>query len=462
MFWIFAIALTVVQTGIAQTASIGALPTGQVSDTQGSVRGIVKDSSGSVIEGAVISLNSTGAVSSRATLTDQTGAFRFFNVPPGAYTVKIQALGFAPWTSQDVVVGAAQDYSLPPTVLELAETSTTMNVGLPPHELAAEQMKSEEKQRVLGVFPNFFVTYDPNAAPLTAAQKFQLGWRHLIDPAIFITGALGAGVEQWRNNYPEFGQGMEGYGKRYGAIYATDVSHVMIGNIVTHIVFRQDPRYFYKGAGSFRSRALYAIGTAFVAKGDNGHWQFDYSDVVGRMAATEISTLYYPHTSRIARKLTDEVLLSFAGRAGRNLMQEFILRRFTTHAHGLALIASKPVLAEGTRVSLISIDDFSSKTAQGAGPITFVLASDLQVDGTVVAKAGSRATGEVTFSGDPSGGVHIELDKVRLNVGTVEVPLRSTPQRDGSEPLEFKRLADSGRIAIVLYVAQNTTLQAAQ
>ena len=83
---------------------------------------------------------------------------------------------------------------------------------------------------------------------------------------------------------------MEGYGKRFGAQYADGVNGVIIGGVIMQTVFHQDPRYFYKGTGSFRSRALYAIATAFVRKGDNGHWQPDYSDVLGSLAAGEIST----------------------------------------------------------------------------------------------------------------------------------------------------------------------------
>ena len=102
----------------------------------------------------------------------------------------------------------------------MAPVISSVNVSLPPHELATEQVRAEEKQRVLGVFPNFFVTYQPNAAALTAAQTFQLGWRSIIDPEVILSSGFVAGIQQARNSYHEFGQGMEGYGKRIGAAYA--------------------------------------------------------------------------------------------------------------------------------------------------------------------------------------------------------------------------------------------------
>ena len=194
------------------------------------------------------------------------------------------------------------------------------------------------------MFPDFFVSYEPDAAPLTAAQKFQLGWKTITDPVALLGTGLAAGIEQERNNYPEFGQGVEGYAKRFGAQYANRVSGVLIGHVVMQSIFHQDPRYFYKGTGSFGSRALYAIGTAFVRKGDNGHWQPDYSDVLGGMAASEISTLYYPSSSRPVRRLADDVLLGFAGRAANNLLHEFVLRKLTTHVPTMAAGLSQRIL----------------------------------------------------------------------------------------------------------------------
>ncbi len=196
-----------------------------------------------------------------------------------------------------MAVGPGDNPPLQPAVLQVAGTFSSMNVTLPKQELAAEQVKAQEKQRLLGVFPDFFVSYEPNPAPLTAAQKFQLGWRTIVDPVTFFSTGLAAGIEQARKNYPEFGQGTEGYAKRFGAQYADRVSGVIIGHVVMQSIFHQDPRYFYKGTGTIRSRAFYAIGTAFVRKGDNGHWQPDYSDVLGGAAATELSSLYYPATS---------------------------------------------------------------------------------------------------------------------------------------------------------------------
>jgi hypothetical protein len=421
----------------------------------------VKDDSGLAVAGAIVTLETTASPGQRTTSTDQTGSFRFSSVEPGNYKVMVAAAGFAVWTAANVAVGSGDDQPLLSAVLQVADTSSSVNVTLPPRELAAEQLKTEEKQRLLGVFPDFFVTYAPNAAPLTAAQKFQLGWKTITDPVVLIDTGIAAGLQQSRNKYPEFGQGAEGYGKRFGAKYADHVSAAIVGHVVMQSLFHQDPRYFYKGTGTVRSRALYAIGTAFVRKGDNGHWQPDYSDVLGGLAAGEISTLYYPTSSRPGRRLVDNVMLGFGGRAVHNLLHEFVLRRLTAHAPNIAAGLSQRILREGTQVSLISTEDWSSKKAESGGPIGFMLASDIQVDGVIVGQLGSKAWGQASFASGPDGdgaAMHVGLRQVRLKLGDTDVPLRSTSLRGGGGALEYHHLENSGRIAIVLYVAGDITL----
>jgi hypothetical protein len=254
---------------------------------------------------------------------------------------------------------------------------------------------------------------------------------------------------------------MEGYSKRFGADYGTSVTHVLIGHTLTQSVFHQDPRYFYKGTGSFGSRLLYAIGTAFVAKGDNGHWQPDYSDMLGGLAAHEISTLYYPSTSRPGLRAFHAFLLGFSGRASSHLMQEFIYRKLTTHVPKRRA-RPQPILRDGTPVSLFSVEGLRSATPQNARPVTFVLAKDMEVDGVIAAKAGSKVVGQVSYTAVPSAAdaeaMHLSVENVDLKIGGTEVPLRSTPDKTGSGALEYHWLEDTGRIALVLYVARDVTL----
>jgi hypothetical protein len=425
------------------------------------IDGTVKDSSGSAVQGAIVTLETAASTGRRTTVADEAGSFHFSAVEPGNYKIAIAAAGFAVWTA-NVTAGSGENPPALSAVLQVAPVTSTLDV-LPPHELAAVQLKSEETQRVLAVFPHYLVTYEPNPAPLSAGQKFHLGWKTLADPVTFLGIGISAGIQQAQNRYPEFGQGAEGYAKRFGAQYANRASGVMIHHVILQAVFRQDPRYFYKGTGTFGSRVLYAIGTAFVCKGDNGHWQPDYSDVIGGAAASQISRLYYPTTSRPWLRLFHNVLEGFGGRAENHLMEEFVLRHLTTHTRRKT--AAQTILPEGTPVTLISVADMTSGTAQNAGPAVFVLASDIQAGGATVAKVGALAMGQVSYGSAPGGdpqAIHVGIERVRLKVGNAEVPLRSAPARGGNGDLQYRRLEGSGRIAIELYVAQDIAVSPAQ
>lgn len=449
---------------IAQPAAApsAAAPSAEAANT---IQGSVKDTSGSVVVGAIVTLENGAPPNPRTTVTDQAGSFHFSAVQPGDYKVTITAPGFSEWSAAstaEVTVAAGVNPPALSAVLQVAPSSTQVEVGLTAHELAVEQVKAEEKQRILGLFPNFFVSYDPDPAPLTAAQKAQLGWKTITDPVVLAGAALSAGIQQARNEYPEFGYGTEGFAKRLGAQYAERVSGVMIGVVLTNAVFHQDPRYFYKGTGSVGRRLLYAFGTAFLRKGDNGHWQPDYSDVVGTLAAGELATLYYPASSRTGLRLAHDVMLEFGARAFQNVLQEFVLRKLTTNVPASAAVSSQPMLREGTPVSLISAEDLSSKTSGDTGPIGFVLTADLRVNGAIVAPAGSKASGQVSYSSVPGSqtqATRLALEKMHLKVGNAEVPLRSTQARSAGGAVEVHRLENSGRIEIVLYVAENIPIQ---
>jgi hypothetical protein len=244
--------------------------------------------------------------------------------------------------------------------------------------------------------------------------------------------------------------------------YAASVTHVLIGHTLTQSVFHQDPRYFYKGTGSLRSRFLYAVGTAFVAKGDNGHWQPDYSDIIGGLAAREILSPLHSYTSRPGLRAFHGFLLGFSGRASDHLIQEFIYRWLTTHVPK-TVARPRPVLRDGTPVSLFSVEDLRSATTETAKPVTFVLSKDVEAGSVIAAKAGSKVVGQVTYTAAQSaaGGVdsiHLSLENVHLKIGETDVPLRSTSQKAGARVVEYHWLEDTGRIALVLYVARDVTL----
>lgn len=166
------------------------------------------------------------------------------------------------------------------------------------HQQAQEQLRQEEKQRVMKVIPDFNTSNIPDAVPLSPGQKFQLAFRGAIDPFAFVAAGLDAAFSQARDGFAGYGPGMAGYGQRFGASYADSFDSAMIGNALLPSLLHQDPRYFRRGTGSFGSRFFYALSTTVRCKDDRGRWVPNYSDIFGELAAGGISNLYYPRTDR--------------------------------------------------------------------------------------------------------------------------------------------------------------------
>jgi len=305
-----------------------------------SVHGVVVNREASVYEGAHVTLTQPGVAAARTATTDGTGRFNFAGVTPGAFTLAVSAEGFA---TQAVtgIARAGEDDEVKPIVLMMSSASSQVEVTATPVEIATEEFKEEETQRVLGIIPNFYVSYVPQAPPLTVRQKFSLAWRSSIDPVTLLTVGAFAGQEQATNTFSGYGQGAQGYGKRYGAGFGDEFISSMIGGAILPSWWKQDPRYFYKGTGTIRARAWYAIKSSVMWKGDNGRWQVGYSGIVGGLAAGGISNLYYPASSRNGVGLTfANVAVGNATSAAQNLFQEFIIRRLTPHVPNYG--ANKP------------------------------------------------------------------------------------------------------------------------
>lgn len=161
-----------------------------------------------------------------------------------------------------------------------------------------DELKAEEKQRMLGIMPAFNAVESGSAAPLTPHGKFELWYKSAVDPFTFVTAGLDAGIEQAENSYPEYHQGFVGYAKRYGASYADTVDGSFWGNAVLPVLLKQDPRYFRLGHGSAKTRFWYVALSTVRCKGDNGRWQPNYSNVAGNFIAGAISNAYYPASDR--------------------------------------------------------------------------------------------------------------------------------------------------------------------
>jgi hypothetical protein len=183
--------------------------------------------------------------------------------------------------------------SKPPEPGKLATVPPT-----PAPNAGDEQVKEQTKQRILGIIPAFNATESSVAVTLSPKQKLRLAFRSAVDPFQFLIASIDSGISQAENDHAGYGQGLQGYGKRFGASYLDSFNGTIIGNGILPGLLHQDARYFRKGTGSFKSRLLYSMLSTVRCKSDDGRWQPNYSNLLGNVAAGGISNLYYPQEDR--------------------------------------------------------------------------------------------------------------------------------------------------------------------
>jgi hypothetical protein len=299
----------------------------------GSIIGSITDTDGAAIPDASVVLEI--AASKQPLLSTRSGPdgdFTLSPVAPDTYRVRIKAAGFAAWKVEDVLVRPAENVTLAPVELGVESIASAVD-AITVEDLAEQQVTAEEHQRILGVLPNFFVSYVPNPQPLTRKQKFKLALVVSRDPLTFFTTGVTAGIEQAENDFSGYGPGFGGYAQRYAATYGDRIDSTFLGAALLPSLLHQDPRYFYLGHGTILHRALYAISTVVICKGDNGRWQPNYSNVFGNLGAAGVSSLYYPRSDQHSVQVTvDDTLLGIAEGSFGTLFQEFLLRHLT---HGV-------------------------------------------------------------------------------------------------------------------------------
>jgi hypothetical protein len=287
------------------------------------------DPSEAIVAAAQVRLTHEDQSPSEELLSDADGRFTFTDVAPGSFQLTVTSAGFTTRAFSGTL-RPGEAYIVPQVVLAVATQVTQVTVGLTQVELAEVQIKDQEKQRALGIIPNFYVSYVPDAVALTSKQKFELAWKSSVDPFTFVAVGAVAGIAQAGDEFSGYGQGAQGYAKRYGASYGDVVIGTFLGSAVLPSLLKQDPRYFYKGTGSTRSRLLHALTSPVICKSDNGHWQANYSNILGNFAAGGIANLYYPSSDRNgAGVVLGAAMIRLGENAVSAIFQEFIVRKFT-------------------------------------------------------------------------------------------------------------------------------------
>lgn len=298
----------------------------------GIIVGTVTDVNNDTVSGANVVLQGPLLRDPLALAANSNGYFQFQNVQPGTYQVAITAAGFAKWTSPFLTLHPGQYMILTDSKLHIEQALTTVNVVstvASSEEIATEQLKIEQQQRIFGLIPNFLVVYDRNAEPLTPKLKFKLASKVIFDPVTIIGVAAFAGINQ-AGDTPNYGQGAKGYGKRFGAAYADGLTDIMVGGALLPSLLHQDPRYFYQGTGTTESRLRHALLSPFICRGDNERWQPNYSTMGGDLVSAALANAYYPASNRGPALFLGNFFINTGQRALANVAQEFILRRLTS------------------------------------------------------------------------------------------------------------------------------------
>jgi Carboxypeptidase regulatory-like domain len=317
----------------------------QDQDTQaaalGSVIGTVLDQSGAVSVGTVIRLTPEDKSAYREVTSGDNGQFSFSNVPEGHFQLSASSTGFGNVVfSGDLAPG--QTFLAPSIVLSVATVMTQVKVTVDPVEVATQEIKEQEHQRVFGLIPNFYVSYRPDAAPLTTKLKYQLAWKSTTDVVTIGGVAFLAGLQQAADQYSEFGQGAQGYAKRFGAVYGNVFASTFLSGAVFPSLLKQDPRYFYRGTGSRKKRLLYAIGNSVMCKGDNGHWQVNYSNMAGAVSGAALASTYYPSRNQ-GMDILQNSLVRMGESSLAGIMQEFVFRKLTKGGRRQDSLVTQPI-----------------------------------------------------------------------------------------------------------------------
>ncbi|HEX5084239.1 MAG TPA: carboxypeptidase regulatory-like domain-containing protein, partial [Blastocatellia bacterium] len=116
----------------------------------GSLSGIVQDSSGGAISGAKVTLSDPTKGFQQEARTNSEGTFSFTTVPPGAYTVTIEATGFKKTVKSGIILNIADRQSTGIISMEVGDISTTVEVTADAAQLLVKTESGEISQTING------------------------------------------------------------------------------------------------------------------------------------------------------------------------------------------------------------------------------------------------------------------------------------------------------------------------
>jgi hypothetical protein len=190
------------------------------------------------------------------------------------------------------------------------------------------QYPTNQKQAVLFVvllsrksycFPDLATS----VTPLSSTQKFKLFVENSVSGHAVLGSAASAGFGQALNSPEEFGQGAEGYGKRFGASMARSATNNFFGTFLLASALRQDPRFFVRNSPTFRQALRYSLGRLIKTRTDSGVDSVNVSGLVGPLMGESLANVYLPSQERTVGKTLSRYATDMGWRAAGNLLREY-------------------------------------------------------------------------------------------------------------------------------------------
>jgi hypothetical protein len=158
---------------------------------------------------------------------------------------------------------------------------------------------------------------------LTFKDKFFLFIQDSTDLATFVGSAFSAGINQAENSDHTYGQGAQGYGKRFGAEFTDRANSRFFKDFAYPWIFSEDPRYYRLGEGPAGKRLRHAAEHAVVAHRDSGKPMFNFSVWLGTASSVVLSNTYHPDNQRGFAPAAQRVTFSILQGMGVDVLREF-------------------------------------------------------------------------------------------------------------------------------------------
>jgi hypothetical protein len=231
-------------------------------------------------------------------------------------------LKFAPFFLLSLLLASiswAQE--LPQTPSET--TSQNTHSILPDTPAPKKASLDERPPRIFWIIPTYKVTESKTPPALTLHQKLKIVASDLADPYTIGFTAFMAGIAQANNDFPGYGQGAAGYGKRFGAAYADQASAGFFGGFLIPSLLHQDPRYYRQGSGPIQRRFAHALIRPVVTHNDSDGKAFNWSGLLGSLAACGLANAYYPAEERRVGKTFSRFAMGIPYSVIDHLVDEF-------------------------------------------------------------------------------------------------------------------------------------------